>query len=249
VATTPDLIIAIPGATAAVAVLRETHTIPIVFLLSFDPVAEGLVANFAHPGGNATGFFLFGPSSGKWLQLLKETAPHVARAMCLFGPNWTSSTSALSQYYSEFWEAVDQSARSIGVTVAHAVARDDEEIETTLAEFSQQPHGGLIIAPDSFNAAHRAQIIASTARLRVPAVYPIRFYAADGGLLSYGGDIPDLFRQSADYVGRILRGAKPADLPAQGPRKFELVVNLKTAKALGLTIPPSIIARADEVIE
>jgi putative ABC transport system substrate-binding protein len=246
VATAPDVILAVPGQTAGVALLREIRSIPIVFLLSGDPVREGLVTSIAHPAGNATGFTQSELSlGGKWLQLLKEIAPNVMRAAIVVGQSFMSGDSTSQLYL----QSIDEAAHSTSVTVSRALVHDEGEIENVLNAVALQPNGGLIVPPDSFTAAHRAQIILLATRLHLPAVYFARFFASDGGLLSYGIDQPDLFRQGGGYVDRILRGAKAGDLPVQAPKKFELVVNLKTAKALGLTIPPALLARADEVIE
>jgi ABC-type uncharacterized transport system substrate-binding protein len=250
VALTPDVILAVPGSTAGLAAMRETRTIPIVFLQSVDPIREGLVTNIAHPAGNATGFTQSEPSlAGKWLQLLKEIAPNVTRAAIVFGPAIAMTATDPMPRSRVYARSFDEAARSIAVTVSHVFVHDNDEIASVIAGFAQQPNGGLIIPPDSFIAAHRVPLIAAAARHNLPAIYPYRYYAADGGLLSYGIDQPDLFRQAGGYVDRILRGAKAADLPVQTPKKFELVINFRTAKTLGLTILPALLARADEVIE
>ena len=246
VATRPDVILVVPGITAGLALLQKTSTIPIVFVQSFDPVLEGLVTSIGRPGGNITGFTIFEPSLvGKLPQLLKEIAPNVMRAINPFGPGSASYV----QLQAKFSDALEQGARSSSVSVSRTIVRSDEEIELALTAFSQQPNGGLITTPDTFIVAHRAHVIALAARFRLPAAYHARLFAVGGGLLSYGADQIDLIRQAGGYVNRVLRGEKPADLPVQTPKKFELVVNLATAKALGLTIPPSLLVRADEVIE
>ena len=243
------MILVYPGVTAGVTLLRKTRTIPVVFLISFDPIQEGLVTSIAHPGGNATGFTVSDPSiAGKLPPLLKEIAPNVTRAMHLFGPGW-SSTPALVELFTKYSNAIERGAQSSAIAVHPLAVSSNEEIERGLATFAQQPDGGLVITPDSFLVARRAYLVALAARFRLPAAYSARFYAVDGGLISYGGDQVDYFRQPGDYVDRILRGTKPAYLPVQTPKKFELVINLQTAKALGLTIPPALLARADEVVE
>lgn len=251
VALTPDVILAIPGTTAGLAVTRETPTIPIVFVLSVDPIREGLVTDIAHPAGNVTGFTQSEASlAGKSLQLLKEIAPNVTHAaIVVFGrANAVTASDPLPRSRA-YAQSLDESARSIAVTVSQIFVHDEDEIVSAITAFAQQPNGGLVIPPDSFIAAHRLPLIAAAAHHSLPAIYPLRYYAADGGLLSYGIDGPDLFRQAGGYVDRILRGAKPGDLPVQAPKKFELVVNLKTAKALSLSVPPSLLIRADEVID
>jgi putative ABC transport system substrate-binding protein len=231
----PDIILA--GTTpATVALQRETRTIPIVFAGVSDPVASGIVPGLNQPGGNITGFALFEATlGGKWLELLSEIAPGLKRAAIMFNPD----TVPASAYMPSF----ETAARSFKVAPIIAPVRSDVEIETTIMALGREPGGGIVVMPDTFMAAHRAPIIAAAARNNVPAVYPNSIQARDGGLLSYGVDIVDTFRRAATYVDRILRGAKPAELPVQMPTKFEIVVNLKTAKALGLAIPPSIMLR------
>jgi putative ABC transport system substrate-binding protein len=207
-----------------------------------DPVATGIVARIDRPGGNVTGFGLFEPSlGGKWLELLSEIAPGLKRAAFMFNPDAVSA----SAYMPLFETAV----RSLKVEPIIAPVRSDAEIETAIIAIGREPGGGLVFMPDIFLAVHRAPIISAAARNNVPAVYPASFFAREGGLLSYGPDVVDSFRRAASYVDRILRGEKPGDLPVQLPTKFEMAVNLKTAKALGLAVPPSIMLRADEVIE
>jgi putative tryptophan/tyrosine transport system substrate-binding protein len=227
---------------AAVALRRETQTIPIVFVGVNDPVASGLVARLDRPSGNITGFALVEASlGGKWLGLLSEIAPGLKRAAIMFNPD----AGTVSTYMPSF----EAAARSLKVEPIVAPVRSDAEIETTIITLGREPGGGLVVMPDIFTPAHRAPIISAAARNNLPAVYSLSVFARDGGLLSYGADLVDTWRRAVTYVDRILRGAKPGDLPVQFPTKFEMVVNLKTAKALGLTIPPNLLAVADEVIE
>jgi putative ABC transport system substrate-binding protein len=237
----PDIILA-HGAPAAAAVERETRTIPIVFVNVGDPVPSGIVPRLDRPSGNVTGFAVFEPSlGGKWLELLSEIAPGLKRAAFMFNPG----TGPVSTYMPSF----EMAAGSLKVARIPAPVRNDEDIEATFMDLAREPGGGLVVMPDIFIPAHRAPIILAAARSNVPAVYPVSYYARDGGLLSYGTDQVEPYRRAATYVDRILRGEKPGDLPVQLPTKFEMVVNLKTAKALGLAVPPSIQLRADEVIE
>jgi putative ABC transport system substrate-binding protein len=240
VAPKPDIIVA--GSTlATVAVQGETRTIPIVFMGS-DPVASGIVTRLDRPGGNITGFGILEPSlGGKWLELLWEIAPRLKRAAILFNPDAV----AASAYMPSF----ETAARSLKVTPITAPVHSDVEIETAIIALGREPGGGLVVMPDAFTLLHRAPIIAVAARNNLPTVYNDSVFARDGGLLSYGNDLTDALRRAASYVDRILRGEKPGDLPVQFPTKFELAINLKTAKALGLTIPPNLLAVADEVIE
>ena len=229
------------------AVLHETRTIPVVFVQVGDPVGKGFVASFPHPGGNATGFNNFPPTlTSKWLALLMEIAPRTARVMYLFNLPTTP-------YAQRFFEPLKAAASSIGVEAVASPVDDPAEIETVVAGFARQPDSGLIVPPSAFMGAHRDLVAALAERYRLPAIYGFRFYAESGGLISYGsvyGSVPpDAYRQAATYIDQILRGAKPADLPVQMPVKFELVVNLKTAKAMDLKIPESFLVRADEVIE
>jgi putative ABC transport system substrate-binding protein len=237
----PDIIVT-NGTPATAAVKRETRTIPIVFATIGDPVARGLVARLDRPSGNITGFGGFEPSlGGKWLELLSEIAPGLKRAAIMFNPG----TSPASAYMS----SLETAARSLKVVPMIAPVHSDAEIEAAIIALGREPGGGLVVMPDGFMNAHRAAIILAAARNNVPAVYAFSYFARDGGLLSYGADPIDFLRRTASYVDRILRGAKPAELPVQFPTKFEMAVNLKTAKALGLTVPQSILLRADEVIE
>jgi putative ABC transport system substrate-binding protein len=237
----PDIILtgAMPPTAA---VLQETQTIPIVFVNVSEPVDRGFVAGLNRPGGNITGFAIYeGSMGGKWLELLSEIAPGLKRAAIMFNPD----TTLVSTYMPSF----ETAARSLKVVPIAAPVHDDAEIETAIIALGREPGGGLIVLADVFNGAHRAPIILAAARNNVPAVYALSDFVRDGGLLSYGADQVDIWRRAATYVDRILRGAKPGDLPVQFPSKFELAVNLKTAKALGLTVPQSILLRADEVIE
>jgi|GraSoi_2013_60cm_1033757.scaffolds.fasta_scaffold14695_2 putative ABC transport system substrate-binding protein len=241
VALKPDVVLAAAGATMP-SLLQATRTVPIVFVLVPDPVGAGFVEGLARPGGNATGFtnFEYG-LSGKWLELLKEIAPRVTRAAVLRD---SSEPAGIGQ-----WGAIQSMAPSLGVEVGLIGVRDADEIERGIAAFARGSNGGLIVTGSAPAAVNREMIIALAARHRLPAVYPNRYFASDGGLISYGPDAIDPFRRAAGYVDRILKGEKPADLPVQAPTKYELVINLKTAKALGLDMPPSVLARADEVIE
>jgi putative ABC transport system substrate-binding protein len=237
----PDIIL-VNATPATIALQRETQTIPIVFVTVSDPVASGLVAALNRPGGNITGFaILEGSMGGKWLELLSEIAPGLKRAAIMFNPD----TAPIWLYRPSF----ETAARSLNVVPIVASVHDDVEIETAIIGLGHEPGGGLVVMPDTFTVSHRAPIILAAARNNVPTVYTLSAFATDGGLLSYGVDQVDPWRRAATYVDRILRGAKPGDLPVQFPTKFELVVNLKTAKALGLEVPPSIMLRADEVIE
>jgi putative ABC transport system substrate-binding protein len=234
----PDIILT--GATvAAAAVQRETRTIPIVFANVGDPVASGLVPRLNRPGGNITGFALFEPTLGsKWLELLCEIAPGLKRAAIMFNPDEGA-----------YLPSFETAARSLHVAPIIAPVHSDGEIETAIIALGREPGGGLVVMPNVFTNVHRASIISAAARNHVPAVYAISDSARDGGLLSYGADSVDTFHRAASYVDRILRGEKPGDLPVQFPTKFEMVLNLKTAKALGIDVPQSILLRADEVIE
>jgi putative ABC transport system substrate-binding protein len=236
----PDIILA-NSTPATVALQRETRTIPIIFGGS-DPVASGIVPRLDRPGGNITGFATFEASlGGKWLELLSEIAPGLKRAAIMFNPD----TAPVSAHMLSF----ETAARSLKVVPITAPVHGDLEIETAIIALGREPGGGLVVMPDAFTIEHRATIISAAARNNVPAVYTLSEAARDGGLLAYGVDRVDLFRRAASYVDRILRGAKPGDLPVQLPTKFEMIVNLKTAKALGLSVPPSILLRADEQIE
>jgi putative ABC transport system substrate-binding protein len=242
VAQRPEAILA--NTPLAVSALRaETTTIPIVFTGVSSPVDAGFVESLGRPGGNVTGFSTFDPAmAGKWIELLKEVAPGLTRVAVLFNPQTTTARGTV------FLPSIERSAGSIAVELF--AVRDVEEIEPRIAAFAREaPVGGLIIGPDPFTTTHRALIVAAAARYKISAVYPYRWFATSGGLISYGADVLDQFRRAGSYIDRILRGEKPSELPVQAPSKFELVVNLKAAKEIGLTIPPSLLARADEVIE
>jgi putative ABC transport system substrate-binding protein len=237
----PDIVLT-SSTLAIVALQRETRTIPIVFASGTDPVASGLVPRINQPGGNITGFATNEASlGGKWLELLSEIAPGLRRVAIMFNPD-TSSTSA-------FIPSLETAARSLKVEPIIAPVHEDAEIEAAITALGREPGGGLVVLPDAFMNTHRATLIMAAAKNNVPAVNNLSDFARDGGLLSYGPDQADTFRRAATYVDRILRGEKPGDLPVQFPTKFEMVVNRKTATALGLAIPPSIMLRADEVIE
>jgi putative ABC transport system substrate-binding protein len=237
----PDVLFA-NATPALVALNRETRSLPIVFVQVSDPVKLGFVANLARPGGNVTGFANFEhPIGGKWLDLLKDTAPGRSRVAVILDPDNPSQIA--------YWEGIEAAAPSFRVQLTRTDVRDAAEIERAVNAFAQQPNGALLVAPNAVTIFHRDLIIALAAKHRLPAIYPYRFFAASGGFISYGVDLPDLYRQAASYVDRILKGAKPGDLPVQLASKFELVVNLKTAKALGLTIPEPFLQHADEVIE
>ena len=240
VALAPDVILSIGSITAA-SLQQATHTIPIVFMNVPDPVGAGLVQSMAHPGGNITGFSNFEYSmSGKWAELLKQIAPNITRALVFRDP---TSAAGIGQF-----AAVRSVAQSLGVELTPADVRDTDEIERAVATFARSGNGGAIVTTGGA-AAHRKLFISLAARHKLPSVYPYRYYAVDGGLISYGPNTHDPIRRAAGYVDRILKGEKPADMPVQAPTKYELAINLKTAKALGLTIPQSLLATADEVIE
>jgi putative ABC transport system substrate-binding protein len=242
----PDIILP-SGTVATVAIQRETRTIPIVFVNVGDPVASGIVPWLNQPGGNITGFAIFEATlGGKWLELLSEIAPGLKRAAIMFNPDRFSTLPAAAPVYMTSFET---SARSLKVAPIIAPVRNDVEIETAIVALGREPGGGLVVTPDVFLIAHRAPLISAAARNKVPAIYSVSEAAGEGGLLYYGLDRVDTFRRAATYVDRILRGAKPADLPIQLPTKFEFVINLKTAKVLGLTIPETLLATADEVIQ
>jgi putative ABC transport system substrate-binding protein len=238
----PDIIVTQGTTFGAVAVQRETRTIPIVFANLGDPVASGLVARLDRPSGNITGFASYEATlGGKWLELLLEIAPGLKRAAIMFSPDLSAASFLMSPF--------ETAARSLKIMPIIASVRSDAEIETAIIALGREPGSGLVALPDVFMVAHRAPIILAAARNQVPAVYSQPVFARDGGLLSYGPDRVDIFRSAATYVDRILRGEKPAELPVQLPTKYEMAVNLKTAKALGLTVPPSMRLLADEVIE
>ena len=239
----PDVIIS-RSTTATAALLYETRTKPVVFLLISDPVGDGFVVSMARPGGHATGFTDIPASiARKWLELLKEMVPRISRVAVMFG---TGTAPGQGLYYlrSLQAEAHSKHLQTIGIRV-----KSPSEIEEDVRRVAREPDGALIVTPDLTTTLYRDAVIRTTLRYRVPAMYPFRYVAAEGGLISYGVDVADQYRHAAEYVDRILKGAKPRELPVQVPTKFELAINLKTAKALGLTVPPSLLARADEVIE
>ena len=241
VALAPDVLVAGGGA-AAEALLKITRTIPIVFVIVPDPVGSGLVASLSRPGGNATGYMMFEYNlCGKWLELLKEIAPNVTHAAVLRDP---AITAGIGQF------AVIQSvAPSIGIEVSPIDLRDPAQIEPAIATFAKTSNGGIILAASAIGAANAKLIITAAARYKLPAVYIQRPFVAAGGLISYGPNFPDQYRQAAGYVDRILKGERPGELPVQSPNKYELTINLKTAKALGIGVPASLLSRADYVIE
>jgi putative ABC transport system substrate-binding protein len=237
----PDVILA-SGTLSVAALRRVTHTSPIVFVGVSDPVGAGLVDTLARPGGNVTGFMIFEYSmSGKWLELLKQIAPRLTRAAVLRD---SVNPAGIAQF-----GAIQAVAQSLKVELRPVDIRDASEIERAVAAFARSANGGLIVTPSAGVSKHHALIVTLAARHKLPAVYAFRSNVTDGGLISYGPDLVDQYRPAASYVDRILRGEKPADLPVQAPTKYELVINLKTAKALGLEVPPTLLARADEVIE
>jgi putative ABC transport system substrate-binding protein len=241
VALAPNVILC-SGSPAVGELLQATRTVPIVFVVVVDPVGSGFVESLARPGGNATGFPLFEYGiSGKWLELLKDIAPRTTRAAVFRDPALASGGGQLG--------AIQSVAPSFGVELSPVTVRDPTEIERAITAFAREPNGGLIVTGSALATTHRDLIVALAARHRLPAVYPQRYYVIGGGLISYGPDTVDPFRRAAAYVDRILKGEKPSDLPVQAPTKYELTLNLKTAKALGLEIPPTLLARADEVIE
>ena len=241
VSLNPDLLFG-SGAPVTAALQGATRTIPIVFVQASDPVGAGLVPNLARPGGNVTGFTNFEYAMvGKWLETLWALAPNITRVLALQNPanfGWPGYTNAAAT-----------AARAFDVEVTLGAVRDGAEIEQTLAAFASAPNGGIMVLPDTTTSVHRALIVELTRRHRLPAVYPFRFFVVEGGLACYGIDVLEVFRRAGSYVDRILRGEKAGDLPIQAPTKFELVINRQTANAIGLTIPPTLLARADEVIE
>jgi ABC-type uncharacterized transport system substrate-binding protein len=238
----PDLILT-QNTPPTASMLQQTRTIPVVFVVVADPAGSGFVGNLARPGGNATGFTIMEPTiPGKWVELLKEIAPRVNRAAFLFNP-------ATTPYRDIYLNPFKAAATSFAMEATAAPVHDSSELESVIAAQVREPNGSLIVMPDGFLNVHRAEIVSLAARYHLPAVYPWRFFAELGGLLSYGSDQRDMFRVAATYVDRILKGEKPADLPVQAPTKYELVINLRTAKALGIEVPLFFQQRADEVIE
>jgi putative tryptophan/tyrosine transport system substrate-binding protein len=241
-ALAPDVLVAASGTATVAPLLQATRTVPIVFVVVIDPVGAGFVASLARPGGNATGFTMFEYGlSGKWLELLKQIAPSTTRAAVLRDP---AVASGIGQF-----AAVQAVAPSLGVELSPVDARDAPEIERAVTAFARSGNAGLIVTPSPVANRHRDLIVTLAAQHRLPAVYAWRYYVTAGGLISYGPDSIDQYRRAAGYVDRILKGEKPADLPVQAPTKYELVINLKTAKALDLAVPSALLARADEVIE
>jgi putative ABC transport system substrate-binding protein len=242
VALQPDLILSQSTPTTA-ALLQETRTIPIVFAIVADPVGSGFVASLARPGGNATGFVVTeGSLGGKWLELLKEIAPRVTRIAALFNPAMAP--------YAEYWlSPFEAAAPSFAVEAIRAPIQDTSELESVIAAQAREPNSGLFVLPDAFTFAYRVEIVSLAVRYRLPAVYAFRFFTELGGLLSYGNDLNENFRRAATYADRILKGEKPSELPVQAPVKFEMVINLKAATGLGLTVPPTLLGLADKVIE
>jgi len=239
-ALAPDVIVASGSAVAAI--LQATQTVPIVFVSVPDPVGSGFVESLAQPGGNATGFMMFEYGlSAKWLEVLKEIAPGVTRAGVLREP---AIVAGIGQF-----AVIQSAAPSIGVDVTAINMHDGGQIERAVGAFARRPNGGLILTATALGAIHRDLVVSLAARYKLPAVYITRYFVAGGGLVSYGPDFVDQYRRAAEYVDRILKGEKPADLPVQAPTKYELVINLRTAKTLGLEVPATLLARADEVIE
>ena len=242
VALQPDLILTQNTPTTA-AMLQQTRTIPIIFANVSDPIGSRFVASFSRPGGNVTGFTdIEATIAGKWLELLKEVAPRTARVAFLFNP----ATAPFAEYFLTYFKAV---AGAFAMEAITAPVHDTFELESVVAALGRNPNTGLIVMPEAFMNIHRVEIISLAALYRLPAVYPRRFFAELGGLLSYGNDQSDNFRRAAAYVDRILKGSRPAELPVEQPTKFDLVINLKTAKALGVSVPAGLLALADEVIE
>jgi putative ABC transport system substrate-binding protein len=241
VALAPDIVLA-SGTLAVTALQHISRALPIVFASVADPVGAGIVDSLAHPGGNATGFMIYEYNLGaKWMELLKEIAPRVTRVAIIRN---AANPAGVAQF-----AALQNAAQSLGVQASPINVRDAREIERSVEAFARSPNGGLVVTQSASATVYRDVIIAAAARHELPAVYALRYDATGGGLISYGPDIVDQFRQAAAYVDRVLKGEKPADLPVQAPTKYELTINLKTAKALGITMPDSLLARADEVIE
>ena len=238
----PDVIVA-NGTPASIALRLQTQTIPIVFVAVTDPVGQGLVQSLPRPGGNLTGFTNFEfEMGGKWLQLLKEIMPQLTHVTVLFHPR-------TAPYAGLFLGPIQSAARPHSIEALASSTENEGDIASNIDACARYPSSGLIVIPSVFMTVHREVIVRLAARFRVPALYPFRYYATSGGLMSYGVDVTETFRRAASYVNRILKGEKPGDLPVQQPNKFGLVINLKTARALGLTVPPTLLARADEVIE
>ena len=242
IALDPEVLV-VWGSPGVGALRRQTSTIPIVLVNVTDPVGQGFAESLAHPGGNITGFTDYDPPmAGKWLRLLTQIIPPVARVAVLFNPT-------TAPFAGPMLRVIEESAPSLAVAARAAPCHDDAETEAMMSGLAREERAGLLVLPENFVIVHRHAIITLAARYRLPAVYPYRFFTASGGLMSYGIDPNELFRRAASYVDRILKGAKPADMPVQNPDKFELVINLKTAQALGITVAPSLLTTADEVIE
>ena len=240
-ALAPDVILA-TGGSATEQLLRATRTVPIVFVIVPDPVGSGLVNRLSRPGGNVTGFMAYEYNlSGKWLELLKQTAPAVTQAAVLRDPTLTAGIGLFA--------IIQSVASSLGVEVVPINVGDATEVERAIGAFARESNGGLIVTPNAWTAVHRELVVTVAARHKLPAVYAARYFITGGGLISYGPNYVDQFRRAAGYVDRILKGEKPAHLPVQAPTKYEMVINLKTAKVLGLDVPATVLARADEVIE
>ena len=243
VALKPDALLAFTTPVVA-ALQRETRTIPIVFSGVSDPVGSGFVQNLAHPGGNATGWTNYNPTmSAKWVEVLKEIAPDVTRIAAMFNP---ITAPYVAGYY---MPDLKSAAAAFAVEWSTALVREAADFEVAISKFAREPGGGLVVMPDTFTILHRALIVALADRYRLPAIYPYRYVANEGGLITYGPDLGEPFPLKAEYIDRLLKGAAPADLPVQMPTRFEMAINLKTARALGLTVPPSLLVRADEMIE
>jgi putative ABC transport system substrate-binding protein len=243
VTSKPEVILA-TGTSVLSALKQATQTLPIVFVQIADPVASGFVESLARPGGNISGFTNYEPGmTGKWLELLKEIAPGISRAALIFNPG------AASAGGSYFLRVFERAAEALSVQPIVVPFHDPTEIESVIAKLKQAQAGGVVVMPEGSTLVNRDILLGLASRLHVPTVYPFREFPASGGLMSYGADVEDQYRRAAGYVDRILKGEKPTDLPVQAPTKYELVINLKTAKALGLTVPSSVLARADEVIE
>jgi putative ABC transport system substrate-binding protein len=241
----PDVIVTYPTP-ATNAVRQLTRSVPIVFVAVSDPIGTRFVDSFARPGGNITGFTnLEATMGGKWLELVREITPSVKRVSMLYNPETANAGASGGVYL----QSIEAGARALGIELIVNPVHDLADIDSAFATIARSPEGGLIVMPNVFTIANRERIVAQTARYQIPTVYPLKSFVQAGGLLSYGVDVTDLFRRAASYVDRILKGEKPADLPVQAPTKFELTINLKAAKALSLTVPPTLLARADEVIE
>ena len=238
----PDVLVG-HSTPSAKGLLKQTHSIPIVFLTVTDPLGQGLVSSLSHPGGNITGFSVFEFSLGtKWVETLKQIAPGIRRVSAIFNPD-------TAPYYGLYLQSINAGVSSLSIEHVAVEVHSEGDIENAIHKIGNEPDSGLFVLPDSHNVVHRKRIIELAAQYRLPTIYYFRYFASDGGLIAYGPDEMDLFQRTAGYVDRILKGTSPSDLPVQQPAKFELVINLKTAKAIGIPIPVSLLARADEVIE